>query len=310
MDDDDSIFILGEGARVKCSFDYPAILDRFPERVVTAPVAEAGIVNVALGAALNGGRPIVDLTFDDLSLRAAEEIINQVAKARFMTAGKLKARVVIKADFNRPENCQSGSRWETLFLHSPGIRVYIPATPRDARFMMRSALREEDPVIFFEDRIIDFPQDLEQPPKQAEDRSIGQASTVVSGDRLTAVSYGYGVHLVSQAIERLGAPGAVELIDLRTLNPLDIDTVKDSVSRTGRLLTVECGQAEFGVGAELVARVSQECFRRLSVAPVRIGMKKGLFPAAISLQQALLPSVEQVQLAMKKLLEGGEMPWN
>jgi len=310
MNEDDSIFILGEGARVKCSFDYPAILDRFPERVVTAPVAEAGIVNVALGAALNGGRPIVDLTFDDLSLRAAEEIINQVAKAHFMTAGKLKARVVIKADFNRPENCQSGSRWEALFLHSPGIRVYIPSTPRDARFMMRSALTGEDPVIFFEDRIIDFPQDLEEPPSPTDDLVIGSARTVVSGDRLTAVSYGYGVHLVREAIEGLGAPGSVELIDLRTLNPLDIDSVKDSVSRTGRLLTVECGQAEFGVGAELVARVSQECFRRLSAAPVRIGMKKGLFPAAISLQQALLPSVEQVQLAMKKLLEGGEMPWN
>ncbi|MGH9917803.1 MAG: transketolase C-terminal domain-containing protein, partial [Nitrososphaerales archaeon] len=227
MSGDDSIFILGEGARVKCSFDYPAILDRFPERVVTAPVAEAGIVNVALGAALNGGRPIVDLTFDDLSLRAAEEIINQVAKAHFMTAGKLKARVVIKADFNRPENCQSGSRWEALFLHSPGIRVYIPSTPRDARFMMRSALTGEDPVIFFEDRIIDFPQDLEEPPSPTDDESIGLARTVVSGDRLTAVSYGYGVHLVREAIERLGAPGAVELIDLRTLNPLDIDSVKD-----------------------------------------------------------------------------------
>jgi pyruvate/2-oxoglutarate/acetoin dehydrogenase E1 component len=310
MDEDDSIFILGEGARVKCSFDYPAILDRFPERVVTAPVAEAGIVNVALGAALNGGRPIVDLTFDDLSLRAAEEIINQVAKAHFMTAGKLKARLVIKADFNRPENCQSGSRWEALFLHSPGIRVYIPSTPKDARFMMRSALRGEDPVIFFEDRIIDFPQDLDEPSLQTKDQRIGSAGIVVKGGALTAVSYGYGVHLVRQAMERLGAPGAVELIDLRTLNPLDIDAVKDSVSRTGRLLTVECGQAEFGIGAELVARVSQDCFRRLSTPPVRIGMKKGLFPAAASLQQPLLPSVEQVQLTMKKLLEGAEAPWN
>ncbi|HYW81661.1 MAG TPA: hypothetical protein VFB30_00280, partial [Spirochaetia bacterium] len=192
MKEDDSIFILGEGARVKCSFDYPELLNRFPERVVTAPVAEAGIVNVALGAAINGGRPIVDLTFNDLSLRAAEEIINQVAKAHFMTAGKLKARLVIKADFNRPENCQSGSRWEALFLHSPGIRVYIPSTPQDARFMMRSALRGEDPVLFFEDRIIDFPQDLDVTSRPMHDRKIGLATTVVKGDKLTVVSYGYG----------------------------------------------------------------------------------------------------------------------
>jgi pyruvate/2-oxoglutarate/acetoin dehydrogenase E1 component len=310
MNEDSSIFILGEGARVKCSFDYPSILDRFPERVVTAPVAEAGIVNVALGAALNGARPIVDLTFDDLSLRAAEEIINQVAKAHFMTGGKLKARVVIKADFNRPENCQSGSRWEALFLHSPGIRVYIPSTPKDAKFMMRSALIGEDPVLFFEDRIIDFAQDLEDPSLQAPDQKIGLASTVVKGDKLTAVSFGYGVHLAMQALERLSAPGAVEIIDLRTLNPLDIDTVKESVSRTGKLLTVECGQVEFGIGAELAARVSQDCFRQMSKPPVRLGMKKGLFPAATSLQQALLPSVEQVHLTMKQLLGGGETRWN
>jgi pyruvate/2-oxoglutarate/acetoin dehydrogenase E1 component len=310
MSEDDSIFILGEGARVKCSFDYPSILNRFPERVITAPVAEAGIVNVALGAALNGARPIVDLTFNDLSLRAAEEIINQVAKAHFMTAGKLKARVVIKADFNRPENCQSGSRWETLFLRSPGIRVYIPSTPRDARFMMWSALRGEDPVILFEDRMIDFPQDLEVLSRQTHDQTIGLASTVVRGDKLTVASFGYGVHLVRQALERLGSPGAVELIDLRTLNPLDVGTVKESVSRTGKLLTVECGQAEFGIGAELAARVSQDCFHQMSKPPVRIGMKKGLFPAAISLQQALLPSVEQVHLTMKKLLEGGEISWS
>jgi len=310
MREDDSIFVLGEGARVKCSFDYPEILNRFAERVVTAPVAEAGIVNVALGAALNGGRPIVDLTFNDLSLRAAEEIINQVAKAHFMTAGKLKARLVIKADFNRPENCQSGSRWEALFLHSPGIRVYIPSTPRDARFMMRAALTGEDPVLFFEDRIIDFPQDLVASSRQAHDQKIGSASIVVKGDKLTVVSYGFGVHLARQAMERLDSPGAVELIDLRTLNPLDIDTVKDSVSRTGRLLTVECGQAEFGIGAEVAARVSQDCFGRMSAPPVRLGMKKGLFPAASGLQEALLPSAERVLRSMTKLLEGGEMPWN
>lgn len=195
-------------------------------------------------------------------------------------------------------------------MQSLGIRVYIPSTPKGAGFMMRSALRGEDPVIFFEDSIIDFPQDLEDPSLQMHDLSIGSADTVVSGDKLTVASYGYEVHLVRKALERLGAPGAVELIDLRTLNPIDIDTVKDSVSRTEKLLTVECGQTEFGIGAELAARVSQDCFHLLSKPPVRIGMKKGLFPAAIALQQALLPSVEQVYFTMKKLLEGGEIPWS
>jgi pyruvate/2-oxoglutarate/acetoin dehydrogenase E1 component len=307
MKEDDSIFILGEGAKVKCSFDYPKILNEFPKRVITAPIAEAGIVNVALGAALNGARPIVDLTFDDLALRAAEEIINQVAKAHFMTAGKLKARVVLKADFNRPENCQSGSRWEGVFLHSPGLRVYIPSTPMEARFMMRSALRGNDPVLFLEDRIIDYREELGHGPAP---KSIGKAREVAQGEKLTVVSYGYGIHIASKAIDELHMKGAVELIDLRTLNPLDMTTVKASVSRTGKLLTVECGQTEFGVGAEVVARVSRDCFKELSKAPVRIGMKKGLFPAAGNLQQALLPSVEEVRTAMQNLLRGEESRWN
>lgn len=303
MKEDDSIFIMGEGAKVKCSFDYPRILEEFPDRVVTAPVAEAGIVNVALGAALNGARPVVDLTFDDLALRAAEEIINQLAKARFMTAGKLKARVVIKADFNRPENCQSGSRWDVLFLHSPGLRIYVPSTPTEARFMMRSALTGDDPVVLFEDRIIDFPED---PLSAQVPLKIGKARFVSRGSELTVVSYGYGVHLAREAMELLGVAGRVELIDLRTLNPLDMRTVEGSVSRTGRLLTVECGQAEFGVGAEVAARVSHDCFKDLAIPPSRVGMKSGLFPADASLQQALLPTVSQVGLAMKSMLKGGE----
>jgi pyruvate/2-oxoglutarate/acetoin dehydrogenase E1 component len=188
--------------------------------------------------------------------------------------------------------------------------MYIPSTPQDARFMMTSALEGEDPVLFFEDRIIDFPQEIDAASSRAHDQKIGLAATVVKGDKLTVVSYGYGVHLVRQAVDRLGAPGAVELIDLRTLNPLDVDSVKESVSRTGRLLTVECGQTEFGVGAEISARVSQDCFDRLSNPPVRLGMKKGLFPAAADLQQDLLPSAERVLRAIKKLLEGEDMPWN
>ena len=195
-------------------------------------------------------------------------------------------------------------------MHSPGIRVYVPSTPQDARFMMTSALEGDDPVLFFEDRIIDFPQELDVTSRHAHDQEIGRATRVVKGDKLTVVSYGYGVHLVRQALDRIGAPGAVELIDLRTLNPLDVDSVEDSVSRTGRLLTVECGQTEFGIGAEIAARVSQDCFGRLSKPPVRLGMRKGLFPAAGSLQQGLLPSVERVIHAIKKLLEGEDMPWN
>src|SRR5712692_7780479 len=159
MEKDSSIFILGEGSRVKYSFDYPQVLRRFPERVLTAPVAEGGITGVALGASLEGMRPVVDLTFNDLALRAMDEIINHVAKVHFMSGGKLRARMVIKADFNRPENAQSGNRLEALFLHTPGLKVAIPSTPSDAYYFMRFALRGDDPFLLYEDRIIAMTED-------------------------------------------------------------------------------------------------------------------------------------------------------
>ncbi len=298
MKKDPSIFIIGEGSRVKYSFDYPEVLEGFPERVLTAPVAEGGIVGVALGAALEGLRPIVDLTFNDLVLRAMDEIVNHVAKVHFMTGGRVSARMVVRADFNRPENAQSGNRLEALFLHTPGLKVFIPSTPSDARFLMRSALEGEDPVLFFEDRIIavtdDDSGDYTLP--------VGRARVVEEGRELTVVSYGCTLQFALEAIHALGGRGAVELVDLRTLNPLDFETVEKSVSKTGRLLIVEPDHLRMGVGAEIAALVGERCFDKLKAAVRRIGTKDLLFPAAVSLQGYLLPSVSEIKDAMRELL--------
>ena len=298
MERDGSIFIIGEGSRVKYSFDYPQVLRRFPERVLTAPVAEGGMTGVALGASLEGMRPVVDLTFNDLALRAMDEIINHVAKVHFMSGGKLRARMVIKADFNRPENAQSGNRLEAFFLRFPGLKVLVPSTPSDAYFFMRSALEGEDPVLFFEDRIISSREDLK--PEQSQ-LPIGKARVLTRGKDLTLVSYGCTLGFSALAVKGSGARG-VEIIDLRSLNPLDIETVVSSVAATGRLLVVEPDSVRLGVGAEVAAVVAERCFDKLKAPIRRIGAKDLLFPAAVGLQEYLIPTVAKIGSAVSEIL--------
>lgn len=298
MEKDNSIFILGEGSRVKYSFDYPAVLRRFPDRVISAPVAEGGIVGVALGAALEGMRPVVDLTFNDLALRAMDEIVNHVAKVHFMTGGKLRARMVIKADFNRPENAQSGNRLESLFLHFPGLRVVVPSTPSDAYYFMRSALTADDPVLFFEDRIVATQEEI----GQKEDRlPLGKARVVRRGKDLTLVSYGCTVGFALAALK--GFEGwSADVIDLRSLNPLDIETISSSVANTGRLLLVEPDHVNLGIGAEIAAIIGERCFDKLKAPIRRVGTKNLLFPAAVALQGSLLPTVSKIRAVISDLL--------
>ena len=298
MEKDSSIFILGEGSRVKYSFDYPQVLRRFPERVLTAPVAEGGIVGVALGAALEGMRPVVELTFNDLALRAMDEIVNHVAKVHFMSGGKLRARMVVKADFNRPENAQSGNRLESFFLHFPGLKVLIPSTPSDAYQFMKAALEGEDPVLFFEDRIIAAQEDLVQEQSHL---PVGRARVVARGGDLTLVSYGCTLGFAMAAVKDLKGK-AVEIIDLRSLNPLDIETVVSSVSTTGRLLVVEPDHLKMGVGAEIAATVGEMCFEKLKSPIRRIGTGDLLFPAAVPLQGYLLPTMAKIRSTVSEIL--------
>lgn len=299
MAKDSSIFLIGEGSRVKYSFDQPSILNRFPDRVLTAPVAEGGIVGAALGAALQGMRPVVDLTFNDVALRAMDEIVNHVAKVHFMTGGKLRARMVIKADFNRPENAQSGNRLESFFLHIPGLKVAVPSTPSDAHNLMRRALTGEDPVVFFEDRIISKQEDEHTSRKNH--LPFGRARVVQRGSNLTLASYGCTLHFALEAARGLNG-SSVEIIDLRTLNPLDIETVGSSVAKTGRLLIVEPDHLRLGVGAEIAAQVSDKWFGTLKAPIRRVAMENLLFPAATSLQPYLLPSVGKIRDAIVGLL--------
>ena len=162
MEEDPSIVIIGEGARLKASLDYPPLLERFPDRILTGPIAEGGMVNMGLGAAVTGLRPIVDVIFDDLLLRAMDEILNEVAKIHIMSGGKLKARMVIKTEFTKFENSQSGSHWDYLFQKPPPpygygpptLKIAIPKTVEESVRMMYEALKYDGPTLYFEDRLM------------------------------------------------------------------------------------------------------------------------------------------------------------
>jgi acetoin:2,6-dichlorophenolindophenol oxidoreductase subunit beta len=162
MEEDPSIVIIGEGARLKARLDYPPLLERFSDRIFTGPIAEGGMVNMALGASVTGLRPIVDIIFDDLLLRSMDEILNEAAKIHIMSGGKLKAKMVIKTEFSKYENSQSGSRWDYLFEKEPPphqfgpspLKIAVPKTIKESVEMMDAALRYEGPTLYFEDRLM------------------------------------------------------------------------------------------------------------------------------------------------------------
>ena len=170
MEEDPTIVLIGEGARLKASLDYPPLLERFGSRIFTGPICEAGLVNMGLGAAVTGMRPIVDVIFNDLLLRCMDEVLNQVAKIHVMSGGKLHARMVIKAEFTKYENSQSGSRYDYLFARPPPplwdgpsesgtyaseLRVRIPKTVQESVDMMVEALHYDGPTLYFEDRMVE-----------------------------------------------------------------------------------------------------------------------------------------------------------
>ena len=166
MGEDPTIVLIGEGARLKASLDYPKLIEHFGNRIFTGPIAEAGMVNMGLGASVTGMRPIVDVIFDDLLLRTLDELLNEVAKIHVMSGGKLHARLLVKCEFGKYENAQSGSRYDYLFERpppptdrtdprfAPQLKVYIPKTVKESCEMIREALHRDAPSLFFEDRLV------------------------------------------------------------------------------------------------------------------------------------------------------------
>ncbi len=260
------------------------------ERVRDTPISESGFVGLGIGAALAGMRPVVELLFVDFALVAADQIINQAAKLRYMAGGAVSVPLVIRAQQGggRGNGAQHSQSFEAWFAQAPGLIVVAPATPADAKGLLKSSLRAGNPVIFLEHKLLyntkgDVPEGDYTIP-------IGKADVKRPGRDITLVSYSRTLLFALEAAEALARNGIeAEVIDLRTIEPLDMATILHSVKGTGRLLVVHESHANCGLGAEIVARVYEQAPHALIAPARRLGAKHVPIPVAEALENAILP---------------------
>ncbi len=253
---------------------YRGLLDEFgPARIADAPISEACIMGAAVGAAMMGTRPVVEMRFSDFALCGMDELINQAAKARYMFGGQARVPLVVREPIGlwRSSAAQHSQSLEAWYAHVPGLVVACPSTPACVKGLLKSAIRCDDPVVFMEHKGL-WPLVGEVPGDEDVTIPFGQARHVRHGKDVTLVSWSAQVHLCAEAAEALAGQGIeVDLIDLRSLWPWDKTAVLDSVSRTGRLLVVQEAVSVAGFGAEIVATVAQRLHGRLKSAPTRLG---------------------------------------
>jgi 2-oxoisovalerate dehydrogenase E1 component len=301
------IFVLGEGIGARGgNFQTTAgLYDLYgPERLRDTPICERGFVGLACGAAMTGTRPVVDIMFADFLLDAVGEVVNQVAKVPYMSSGRLKMPVLLRGcvGIGHSAATHHSGNYYPMFAHFPGLRVVVPSTPYDAKGLLHHALRDEGPVLFLEHREL---LAVKGPvPEAAYEVPFGRAAVVREGRDVTVVALARMVHRAREAAERLAGDGvSVELIDPRTVAPLDVETVGRSVARTGRLLVVDEAFGPFGVGAEIAAQVADRFFDELDAPVRRLNGAHTPTPYSPPLEAAVVPDVDAVVRAIRDLLE-------
>lgn len=265
-----------------------------PERVLDAPIAEAGIVGAAVGAAMAGLRPVVEIMYMDFVSVCLDPIVNQAAKLRYMTGGGVKVPVVFRTQTGggRSSGAQHSQSLEGLLAHIPGLRVYCPADARDAHDLLVAAIRDDSPVCFVENRRLYARRD---PEWDREPLAAGTPRVVRRGEELTVVTWGRMVSETVRALDSVDGPGSdPEIIDLRTLAPLDLSAVVESVKRTGRCLVIHEAVESYGPGAEIVARVIDGALYYLDGPVERFGALPTPVPYSPVLESAMLPTHESI----------------
>jgi 2-oxoisovalerate dehydrogenase E1 component len=300
------IFVLGEGVGKRGgNFNTTAgLFDLYgPERLRDTPICERGFVGLACGAAMTGTRPVVDFMFADFVLDGAGEIINQIAKMQYMSSGRLKMPILLRGCIGIGHSAathHSGS-YSALFAQVPGLRVVVPSTPFDAKGLLHHALRSDDPVIFLEHREL---LALKGPVPAADyEIPFGRAAIARGGKDLTVVALSRMVHKSLEAADLLAREGiSIEVIDPRTVAPLDVETIGASVARTGRLLIVDEAFAPFGVGAEIAALVAYDYFDELDAPIRRLNGVHTPTPYSPPLEAAVVPDTKAIVEAARDLL--------
>ena len=295
MELDESVVLIGEDFANGGAFGVVGDLpDRFgPDRVIRTPISENSYVGVGVGAAMTGLRPVVEIMFMDFITLAMDQIVNHAAKIHYMYSGQYSVPLVVRtpAGAGRGYGASHSQSLESWLLHVPGLKVVAPSDPADAKALLRSAIRDENPVVFIENKLL-YPK--EGPVNDATlDGRLGKARVRMAGDDITLASYGRMLDLSLEAAELLAAEGVYcEVIDLRTLKPLDVDTLVDSARRTGRFVFVEEGTG--GVGAEVCSRMVELAGDRLQGRVVRVAARDVPIPSSGPLEQRVIPQVADI----------------
>jgi pyruvate/2-oxoglutarate/acetoin dehydrogenase E1 component len=295
---DPTVFIIGEDvAEAGTPFKVLAgLVEEFgPERVVDSPISEAGIVGLAVGAAMTGLRPVVDIMFGDFLTLAMDQIANQAAKVHYMSGGKLTVPLVVRTTLGatRRSAAQHSQSLHAWVSHIPGLKVALPSTPADAKGLLKSAIRDDNPVIVFEDKMT---YQLRGPvPEGDYTIPLGVAEVKRAGDDITLVATSSMVHVALQAADRLAELGvSAEVVDPRTTVPLDTQTLIASVRKTGRCLVLDEGYQRYGVTAELAAVIAEGAFHYLDQPVRRLGAMDVPVPFSPVLEDLTVPTPERV----------------
>jgi pyruvate dehydrogenase E1 component beta subunit len=309
MERDPTVILIGEDIAVYGgAFRVTkGLLEKFgPHRVIDTPISENSFVGIAVGAALAGLRPIVEIMFMDFITLAMDAIVNHAANFRYVYGEQAKVPMVIRcpAGGGRAYGATHSKTLEAWFMHTPGVKVVVPATPYDAKGLLISSIRDDNPVIFIECKLLySLRGNVPAEPYTVE---LGKARVAREGDDITLISYGRMVHECEKAAEMLLEEGiSAEVVDLRSLSPMDTETIAKSVTKTGRAVVVAEDNKFAGASAEIMCQVVENCFEYLDAPVLRVAAEDVPIPCAPNLERAILPNAFKIYNAAKALLNWG-----
>ncbi len=301
---DPTVFLMGEDLEQATFGVTDELINEFgPERVRNTPISENAIVGAAIGAALTGTRPVAEIMFADFLMDAMDPIVNTMAKARFMTAGQAKVPMVIRTPSGAglSAGAQHSQSPEAIFMHVPGIKIAIPSSPYAMKGLLKTAIRGNDPVLFFEHKMLYY--EGGGVPEEEYTLPFGKAYVKREGKDVTIVAVLAMVKKAMLAAEALASEGIeVEIIDPQTLNPLDMETIINSIKKTKRLMTVEEGARTGGIGAEIAARVAEDALDYLDAPIKRLGGVDSPIPFSPVLEEKMYPTEDTIAEAVKQML--------
>jgi pyruvate dehydrogenase E1 component beta subunit len=304
---DDRVFILGEEvAEYEGAYKITqGLLQEFgARRVVDTPITEHGFAGLGIGAAMAGLRPIVEFMTFNFAMQAMDQIINSAAKTRYMSGGQMACPIVFRGPNGAAARvaAQHSQDYAAWYSHIPGLKVVMPYSAADAKGLLKSAIRDPNPVIFLENEIL-YGSKSEVPKLDDFLIPIGKARIARTGQDVTIVSFGIGMLHALKAAEALEREGIdAEVVDLRTIRPMDSEAILQSVKKTGRCVTIEEGWPQSGVGAEIMAKIMEEAFDYLDAPVIRITGKDVPLPYAANLEKLALPNAEEIVAAVKAVL--------